>query len=172
MNLKLQTIFSTILLLSLFSVTIAIVAVPSEAQISFNREKRTLDPAIFFLLDRFEYTFDINGTQIFPNDTIKHSILTEYKQSVYNIPRLQYVLFGHTISASDVQVYVTPTRIDDTKTRLDIQIHANNPEVRGQYLNKSYKNLDLNSVYGIYDNLTDKMTIHVPYSVALSLLLQ
>ena len=45
---------------------------------------------VSFFLDAFEYTFDINGAQIFPNDTIKHSVVTEYNASVYNIPSLQY----------------------------------------------------------------------------------
>lgn len=98
--------------------------------------------------------------------------MTEYNSSVYNISRLQYEILGHTINASDVQMRVHPTRIDDTKTRLDIQIHANNAEVRGEWLTKSFENLDLKSVYGIYDRVNDKITIHVPYSVALQHLQQ
>jgi hypothetical protein len=78
----------------------------------------------------------------------------------------------HTINASDVQVDVDPTRIDDTKTRFNIQIYADSAEVTGQWLTRAYNNINLKSVYGIYDEATDKMVIHVPYRVALSLLVQ
>jgi hypothetical protein len=168
--LKLQSLSSHTAVIFLLSLNIALVALPAQAQPPFNEEKRQWDGNTLFLLNQLEYTFDIDGTQIFPNNTLKHSILTEYKESVYSIPHLQYELFGHTINASDVQIHLNPTRIDDTRTRFDIQIHANNTEVRGQWLNKSFRNVDLNSMYGIYNIVTDKMTIHVPYSVALSLL--
>jgi hypothetical protein len=131
-----------------------------------------LDNIAFFFIDAFEYTFDIDGSQIFPNDTIKHSIVTEYNQSVYNIPSLQYKIMEHIINASFVQIHVDPTRIDEANTRLDFQIYANNAEVTGQWLSKSYDNLEIRSAYGIYNRVTDKMTIHVPYSVALQHLLQ
>jgi hypothetical protein len=171
-NSNLQALFSNILLLFVLLITITLVMLPAEAEPSFNGEKKLSDHTVFFFLDEFEYTFEIDGAQIFPNDTVKHSIVTEYKKSVYNISRLQYKILEHTIYASDVQIHVDPTRIDDMKTRFDIEIYANNAEVTGQWLNKSYENLDLKSVYGIYDKVTDKMIIHVPYSIALWHLLQ
>ena len=171
-NSKLQAQFSTMIPLFVLLITITLVMLSAEAQPSFNREKKLSDHTVFFFLDEFEYAFEIEGAQIFPNDAVKDSIVTEYKQSVYNISRLQYKILEHTINASDVQIHVDPIRIDDTKTRFDIEIYANNAEVTGQWLNRSYENLDLKSVYGIYDRITDKMMIHAPYSVALSLLLQ
>ena len=131
-----------------------------------------MDNIAFIFLDAFEYTFDIDGAQIFPNDTIKHSIVTEYNPSVYNLPSLQYVIMEHIINASDVQIHVDPTRIDDANTRLDFQIYANKAEVTGQWLTKSDDSLEIRSAYGIYDWVTDKMTIHIPYSVALQHLVQ
>jgi hypothetical protein len=78
----------------------------------------------------------------------------------------------HMINASDVQIHLDPTRIDEANTRLDFQIYANNAEVTGQLLSKSYNNLEITSAYGIYNQATDKMTVHIPYSVALRHLLQ
>jgi hypothetical protein len=144
----------------------------SEAQQLLSRQENLLDNIAFLFLDAFDYTFDIDGAQIFPNDTVKHSIVTEYNPSVYNIPSLQYVIMEHLINASDVQINVDPTRIDDANTRLDFQIYANNAEVTGQWLSKSYNSIEIRSVYGIYDRVTDKMTIHIPYSVALQHLVQ
>jgi hypothetical protein len=161
------------LLLIISLTTIPLVTIQSEAQSSQSEQEKLLDNNIaFFFLDAFEYTFDIDGAQIFPNDTVKHSIVTEYKPSVYNIPSLQYKIMEHTINASDVEIHVDPTRIDDANTRLEFQIYANNAEVTGQWLSKSYNNLEIKSAYGIYNGLTDKMTIHIPYSAAMQHLLQ
>jgi hypothetical protein len=161
-----------LLLLIISLTTIPLVTIQSEAQPLASQQEKPWDNIAFFFLDAFEYTFDIDGAQIFPNDTIKHSIVTEYNPSVYNIPSLQYKIMDHMINASDVRIHVDPTRIDEANTRLDFQIYANNAEVTGQSLNKNYNNLEIRSAYGIYNRVTDKMTIHIPYSVALQHLLQ
>ncbi len=135
-------------------------------------QEKLSDNITFLFLDAFEYTFDIDGEQIFPNDTVKHSIVTEYNASVYNIPTLQYRIMEHTINASEVEIRVNPTRIDGVGTRLDFQIYTNNAAVTGQLLSKSYEGLEITSAYGIYDRITDKMTVHIPYSVALQHLVQ
>ena len=162
------------LLLFISLTTIPLVTIQSEAQSSQSEQEKLLDNnnIASLFLDAFEYTFDIDGEQIFPNDTIKHSIVSEYNPSVYNIPSLQYKIMEHTINASDVQIHVDPTRIDEANTRLDFQIYANNAEVTGQLLSRSYNDLEIRSAYGIYNQATDKMTIHIPYSVALQHLLQ
>jgi hypothetical protein len=161
-----------LLLLIISLTTIPLVTIQSEAQPLASQQEKPWDNIAFFFLDAFEYTFDIDGAQIFPNDTIKHSIVTEYNPSVYNIPSLQYKIMDHMINASDVRIHVDPTRIDEANTRLDFQIYANNAEVTGQSLNKNYNNLEIRSAYGIYNRVTDKMTIHIPYNVALQHLLQ
>src|SRR5919112_1509186 len=161
-----------LLLLIISLTTIPLVSTQSEAQPLLSRQEKLSDNIAFIFLDAFEYTFDIDGVQIFPNDAIKHSIVTEYNPSVYNIPSLQYKIMDHTINASNVQIDVNPTRIDQVNTRLDFQIYADNAEVTGQWLSKSYNNLEIISAYGIYNRLTDKMTIHIPYNVALQHLLQ
>jgi hypothetical protein len=168
-----QGLFSAMLLLLIISLTtIPLVTIQPEAQPLASQQEKPWDNIAFFFLDAFEYTFDIDGAQIFPNDTIRHSIVTEYNLSVYNIPSLQYKIMDHMINASDVRIHVDPTRIDEANTRLDFQIYANNAEVTGQSLNKNYNNLEIRSAYGIYNRVTDKMTIHIPYNVALQHLLQ
>jgi hypothetical protein len=117
----------------------------------------------------FEYTFEVNGSQIFPNETIKNDIVNNYKQSEYHIPSLQYELLGHRIDATGVTIGVDPSRIDDEKTRLGLNISAEQANVTGA-VNKSFGKMDLKSVYGIYDEVTDKITVHVPITEALSLL--
>ena len=168
-----QALFSSTLLLIISLTTLPFVIIQSGAQPLLSRQEKLLNNNIaLFLLDAFEYTFDIAGAQIFPNDTIKHSIVTEYNPSVYNISSLQYKIMDHIINASDVQIHVNPTRIDEANTRLDFQIYANNAEVTGQWLSKTFNDFEIRSAYAIYNLITDKMTIHVPYDVALQHLLQ
>src|SRR5215203_173399 len=111
------------LLLFISLTTIPLVIIQSEAQSSQSEQEKLLDNnnIAFLFLDAFEYTFDIDGVQIFPNDTVKHSIVSEYNPSVYNIPSLQYKIMEHTINASDVQIHVDPTRIDDQTLDLNFK---------------------------------------------------
>jgi hypothetical protein len=116
----------------------------------------------------FEYTFDIEGKQIFPTNNIKQDIVSEYKSSEYNIDDLDYELLGFKIRASDIKIHVDPKKLDDTKTRVDIPLLlAKDIKVsNGGLINLSYDAVELGSVYGIYNKATDKMTVHVPLGIA------
>jgi hypothetical protein len=116
----------------------------------------------------FEYTFDLEGNQIFPNTNIKQDIVNEYKSSWYNIDYLNYELLGFKIRASDIKIHVDPKKIDDTETRVDIPLLlARDIKVsNGGLVNLTYDAVDLGSVYGIYNKATDKMTVHVPLDIA------
>lgn len=120
------------------------------------------------LVKNFEYTFDIEGKQIFPTNNIKQNIVSEYKSSEYNIDDLNYELLGFKIRASDIKIHVDPKKIDDTETRVDIPVLlAKDIKVsNGGLVNLSYDAVDLGSVYGIYNKATDKMTVHVPLGIA------
>jgi hypothetical protein len=119
------------------------------------------------LINNFEYTFDLEGRQIFPTNNIKQDIISEYKSSEYNIDDLNYELMGFKIIASDIKMRVDPKKIDDSKTRVDIPfILAEDVKVSNGPINLSYKEVNLGSVYGIHDKTTDKGTVHVPVSVA------
>jgi hypothetical protein len=123
------------------------------------------------LLDNFtkklEYTFELDGNQIFPNDSIKQDTVRRYKLSEYNINNLKYEIIGFTITASNVKIHVDPKKIDNIKTRVDIPVMtAKNVKVSNGVINLAYNEVDLGSVYGIYDSTTDKMIVHVPINVA------
>ena len=119
-------------------------------------------------IENFEYTFDLDGNQIFPNNDIKQEIVSKYKSSNYNIDDLNYELLGFKIIASDIEIFVDPKRIDDTKTRIDIPLLlAKDIKVsNGELINLSYNEVDLGSVYCIYDKATDKMSVHVSIAIA------
>jgi hypothetical protein len=116
----------------------------------------------------FEYTFDLEGSQFFPNNDIKQDIVSEYKSSNYNIDDLKYELLGFKIIASDIKIRVDPKRVDDTNTRIDIPLLlAKDIKVsNGGLITLSYNEVELGSVYGIYDKVTDKMSVHVPIAIA------
>jgi hypothetical protein len=120
------------------------------------------------LIKNFEYTFDLEGNQIFPTNNIKQDIISEYKSSEYNIDNLDYELLGFRIRASDIKIHVDPKKIDDTETRVDIPLLlAKDIKVsNGGLINLSYDAVDLGSVYGIYNKATEKMTVHVPLGIA------
>ena len=124
------------------------------------------------LAKQFEYTFDLDGKQIFPNDTIKQDIVAKYKSADYNISNLNYKLLGFNITASNIKIHVNPSRIDQITTRIDFPVMtANNVTVTNGSINSKYSKVNLGSIYGIYNKSTDKITMHIPTSVALQYLL-
>ncbi len=124
------------------------------------------------LAKQFEYTFDLDGKQIFPNDTIKQDIVAKYKSADYNISNLNYKLLGFNITASNIKIHVNPSRIDQITTRIDFPVMtANNVTVTNGSINSKYTKVNLGSIYGIYNKSTDKITMHIPTSVALQYLL-
>jgi hypothetical protein len=120
------------------------------------------------LTKRFEYTVDLDGNQIFSNDTIKQDIVKNYKSSDYNINSLNYILLGFDIDASDVKIHVNPLKIDATKTKVDFPVvFARNVTVTNGSINLKYGKVNLGGIYGVYDEGTDKITMHIPINVAL-----
>jgi len=117
-----------------------------------------------------EYTVDINANQIFPNDTIKNSVLNKNQQVEYLIPVLEYNLLGFDIFATDIKVKTESKNIyenDKNKLRIEFPImQAKNVKVNNQIFDLNYDNIDLSSTYTIYDSELDKFTIHIPLYVA------
>lgn len=117
-----------------------------------------------------EYTIDINANQIFPNDTIKNSVLNKNQQVEYLIPVLEYNLLGFDIFATDIKVKTESKKIyENNKNKLRIEfpvMQAKNVKVNNQIFDLNYDNIDLSSTYTIYDSELDKFTIHIPLYVA------
>jgi hypothetical protein len=118
-------------------------------------------------LGNFEFTVDLDPNQIFPNEKIKQDIVSKYKSAEYNIANLTHELIGFQIIASDIKMHVNPTRIDQTQTRIDIPLMlAKNVKVSNGIINLDFNEIDLGSIYALYDRNTDKMTAHIPMDVA------
>ena len=114
-----------------------------------------------------EYTVSLDGKQIFPNSTLKQNIVDKYQSSTYDIRDLKYNILGFNITAHDIKIHVNPSRIDTTKTRVDMPLMlARNVTVTNGVINLNYNQVDLGSIYSIYDKTTDKMMVHIPLVVA------
>jgi hypothetical protein len=114
-----------------------------------------------------EYTVSLDGSQIFPNSTLKQNIVDKYQPSTYDIKDLKYNLLGFNVAAHDIKIHVNPSRIDMTKTRIDIPLMlGRNVTITNGVINLNYNQVNLGSIYGIYDKTTDKMMIHIPFAVA------
>jgi hypothetical protein len=118
-------------------------------------------------LGNFEFTVDLDANQIFPNEKIKQDMVSKYKSAKYNIANLEYELIGFKIIASDIKIHANPTKIDQTQTRIDIPLMlAKNVKVSNGIINLDFNEIDLGSIYAIYNRNTDKITVHVPMDVA------
>ena len=66
-------------------------------------------------------------------------------------------------------MHVVPTKMDNTKTRVNIPLLLAK-DVRvdggGELIKLSYNQVDLGSVYGVYDKNEDKLRVHVPVCIA------
>lgn len=136
----------------------------------FDNILKNLKNKIIDLTKGVEYTIDIKANQIFPNDTIKNSILNKNQPMEYLIPILEYKLLGFDIFATDIKVRAESKKIyEDNKNKLRIEfpiMQAKNVNVNNKIFDLNYENIDLSSTYTIYDSELDKFTIHIPVYVA------
>ena len=137
----------------------------------FDNILKNLKNKIIDLTKSVEYTIDIKANQIFPNDTIKNSILNKNQPMEYLIPILEYKLLGFDIFATDIKVRAESKKIyEDNKNKLRIEfpiMQAKNVNVNNKIFDLNYDNIDLSSTYTIYDSELDKFTIHIPVYVAI-----
>jgi hypothetical protein len=96
-------------------------------------------------------------------------VLTAQNTSQFSIPNLEHELMGNVINASDVRINVTPSAINETKTRLDLEIAAERVNVTGSN-SGHYEDVQMQSIYGIHDSKTDLIEMHVPIDVVLAYL--
>jgi hypothetical protein len=170
----------SILLLALVGYHIQSIAAYAQDDLSMHYYNNIYTPVIFEnffntvkgnvlnFTNPFEHTVVIDASHIFPNETLKHKMIIKSGQSEFKIPILKYNLLGFNISATDIQVKANMKKIGQTNsTRIDFPVmQARDVNVRNGVLNQNFTNVDLSSIYAIYDPQTDKFTFHVPYNIA------
>ena len=91
------------------------------------------------------------------------------------MPTLEYNLLGFNISATDIEVVASAKKITDDidqrqKTRIDFPVmFARNVNVTNELTNQNFKDVDLSSIYAIYDPATDKFKFQIPFDIALGI---
>jgi hypothetical protein len=129
----------------------------------FNNFKERL----FNFAKQLEYTVDIDADQVFPNRTIKDMIFYRYGPSEYTIPMLKYSMLGFDISATDIRIKTESNKIDQNNTRIDFPFMvAKNVKVSNGLINLAYNDIDMSSIYAIYNKNADKFSVHIPIIVA------
>lgn len=114
----------------------------------------------------FDYTMDVDASELFPSDQVREEIIATSEPSQFTIAEIKREIAGFTVSAQNVFMELSPSKVDSSNTRLDVGIQGASVEIGG-LLTKTYSDVNID---GIYNAATDKVTIHVPYAVALSLL--
>jgi hypothetical protein len=122
-------------------------------------------------LNLFDYKFDVDASNVFPSKQVRDDVVNDHPRD-FAIDRVDRNIMGFAVSATDVRMHVNPSKIDSATTRIDLDVKAKNVAVDSNYFHKKYSQLDVNSVYGVYDSRTDKVTVHIPITTALSLLLR
>jgi hypothetical protein len=120
-------------------------------------------------LDLFDYKFDIDASKVFPIKQVGDDVVNGHSQD-FAIDKVDRNIMGFAVNATDVRLHTNPSKIDSATTRIDLDIKAKNVTVDSNYFHKKYSQLNVDSVYGIYDSRTDKVTVHIPMATALSLL--
>src|SRR5437867_4031860 len=135
---------------------------------SITKISNNFESKLFNLGKQLEYIQDIDVNQVFTDVTVKNKILNNLEPTQYTIPALKHSLIGYDISANNIEVKTESKKIDDNKTRIDFPImKAKNVKVsNGGLVNLSYDNVDLSSMYIIYNPKTGKFTLHIPILVA------
>lgn len=128
-----------------------------------------LDLAASFL-GFFEYKMDVDADELFPSEQVRDDLIARSEPSQFTIVEMEREIAGFRVSAQDVLMKLSPSRVDSSNTRIDVDIQGRSVEIDSNILNKKYSNVDVDGIYGIYNAATDRVTIHVPFAVALSLL--
>ena len=135
-----------------------------------NADSAAQKPSIGLL----DYTFDISAKQLFPNEAIRNKILESQSESEYQLKSVTYNILGEHLEAKNATVFVRPSKIDDGNVKLEFFVFAQKASITGAdgkqgVIERTYDNLEVKSIYGIYNHDSGKISVHVPYGAALSL---
>lgn len=118
----------------------------------------------------FEYTMDVDADELFPSKQAREDLISNNETRQFHIEKLEHKVAGFNVSARDLAMQLSPSQLDPSITRIDIALQGKSVEIDGSLLSKKYDRLDIGGIYCIYNADTNKMTIHMPYALALSLL--
>ncbi len=141
--------------------------------LSYHNSERTLT-VLYSILDffeskPFEHQIEIDANQIFPNESLKNEVIGNASSLEFTMPVLNYNLLGFNISASNIEVNASSKQVNNESNnkRIDFPVMlAKNVSVDNGIISQKFNDVDLSSVYAIYDPMTDKFTFHIPFDLA------
>jgi hypothetical protein len=119
-------------------------------------------------LDVFEYKVEIDAGELMGSKQARGELAKNQPRDIF-LDRIERKVMGFSVSATDVKIHMTPSRMDADRTRLDLDIEGKDVAVKSSYFNKKFAKMDIDTIYGVYDAKTDKVTVHIPFATAFSL---
>lgn len=123
-------------------------------------------PAANFL-DSLDYKVELDANQLLTAQA--RAELAKNRPADFSIDRIERDVSGFQVSAADVEIHVAPSRMDADRTRLDVDVKGRDVTVDSLYFHKKFNSLEVDTIYGIYDARTDRITVHIPFATAFSL---
>lgn len=118
-------------------------------------------------LDVFEYKVELDADELMSRQA-KDELAKNQPRDI-SLDRIERKVMGFSVSATDVKIHMTPSRMDADRIRIDIDIEGKNVAVESSYFNKKFTKLDVDTIYGVYNARTDRVTVHIPFATAFSL---
>jgi hypothetical protein len=109
----------------------------------------------------FEHEVEIDANLIVPNESLKREIIANSTSLEFTMPVLNYNLLGFNISASNIEANTSSKQVIDDSSRsnkiiIDLPVMvAKNVNVSNEITNQKFNDVDLSSIYAIYDPKTD-----------------
>lgn len=76
-------------------------------------------------------------------------------------------MLGFDISATDIRIKTESNKIDQNNTRIDFPFMvAKNVKMNNRLINLAYNDVDMSSVYAIYNINANKFSVHIPIIIA------
>ena len=122
-------------------------------------------------LDVFEYKVELDAGELMSGRQAKDELAKNQPRDIF-LGRIDRKVMGFSVSATDVKIHMMPSRMDADRTRLDIDVEGKDVTVESAYFNKKFAKLDVDTIYGVYNAKTDKVTVHIPFATAFSLALR
>jgi hypothetical protein len=120
-------------------------------------------------LDVFEYKVELDAGELMDRTWQAKDELAKNQPRDIFLDRIERKVMGFSVSATDVKIHMTPSRMEADRTRIDIDIEGKDVAVQSSYFNKKFARLDVDTIYGVYNARTDKVTVHIPFATAFSL---
>lgn len=87
----------------------------------------------------------MNADELFPSEQIKDDLIAKSEPNQFAIAEVGREIAG-LVNAKDVIMKLSPSKVDQSNTRIDVDIQGNMVEIDGIFT-KKYSNVDVDGIY-------------------------